>query len=100
MIGVPNWQIQSWWVDLQKITVKQLIVGRCADVLVPGGRMRKLKRHLLSGGLLICKVQDNRGDEINAQVAKQSELNEKISKVQFKDSIQYAADIVIDQDRF
>ncbi|KAA6373649.1 MAG: putative Pol polyprotein, partial [Streblomastix strix] len=30
-IVVPNRQAQSWQVDLQKITVKQLIVGRCAD---------------------------------------------------------------------
>ncbi|KAA6394977.1 MAG: hypothetical protein EZS28_009501 [Streblomastix strix] len=35
VIVVPNWQAQSWRGDLQKITVKQLIMGRCAEVLVP-----------------------------------------------------------------
>jgi hypothetical protein len=51
---VPYWQAQHWWPDFQKMMVKMVILGKCEDVLVPGGRMRKQRKHLPPGDLVIA----------------------------------------------
>ncbi|KAA6313246.1 MAG: hypothetical protein EZS28_055788, partial [Streblomastix strix] len=57
LIVVPNWPSQSWWPSLMELSTNYVNLGKSADVLKPGGRMRKAKKHLPPGELLAVRLE-------------------------------------------
>ncbi|KAA6403650.1 MAG: hypothetical protein EZS28_000825 [Streblomastix strix] len=49
---LPNWPSQPWWPVLMKMTSRLIILGENADVSVPGGKMKKQKKHLPPGRMM------------------------------------------------
>ncbi|KAA6402347.1 MAG: hypothetical protein EZS28_002128 [Streblomastix strix] len=57
LIVVPCWPSQSWWPSLMELSTNYVNLGKSADVLKPGVRMRKAKKHLPPGELLAVRLE-------------------------------------------
>ncbi|KAA6389236.1 MAG: hypothetical protein EZS28_015236 [Streblomastix strix] len=55
----PFWPAQPWWPDLKRMTIKSMILGESQDLLTLGGRLKRRKRHLLPGSLIISLLEGN-----------------------------------------
>ncbi|KAA6385416.1 MAG: hypothetical protein EZS28_019057 [Streblomastix strix] len=56
----PYWKAQTWWPDLEKFAVQQIILGDCMYLLILGYRMKKKQSHLPPGELLISLLEGKR----------------------------------------
>ncbi|KAA6358886.1 MAG: hypothetical protein EZS28_045586, partial [Streblomastix strix] len=56
LIVVPNWPSQSWWPNLMELSTNYVNLGKSADVLKPGDRMRKAKKHLPPSKLIAVRI--------------------------------------------
>ncbi|KAA6372973.1 MAG: hypothetical protein EZS28_031501 [Streblomastix strix] len=98
LIVVPNWPSQSWWPSPMELSTNYVNLGKSADVLKPGGRMRKAKKHLPPGELLVVlfEVTEERNcsngcfREGNSLMMQQNKL--------LKDGIAFGADIGKEQE--
>ncbi|KAA6392964.1 MAG: hypothetical protein EZS28_011511 [Streblomastix strix] len=57
VIVVPIWPSQPWWPSIADQTVKYVNIGRSEDVLKPGGRIQKVRKHLPLGEILVLLLQ-------------------------------------------
>ncbi|KAA6367189.1 MAG: putative reverse transcriptase, partial [Streblomastix strix] len=57
LLIVPNWPSQPWWPELRSMMSRFMILGESKDLLVPGGRMKKQKRHLPPGKLIAVWIE-------------------------------------------
>jgi ribonuclease HI len=55
LIVLPHWKGQSWSVLLQKMTQRQIVLGKCDEVLIPGKQMLE-KGDLLPPGHLAAHL--------------------------------------------
>ncbi|KAA6381430.1 MAG: putative reverse transcriptase [Streblomastix strix] len=53
----PFWPAQPWWPDLKRMTIKSMILGESQDLLTLGGRLKRRKRHLPPGSLIISLLE-------------------------------------------
>ncbi|KAA6396105.1 MAG: putative Pol polyprotein [Streblomastix strix] len=58
VIVVPNWPSQPWWPSLAGQIVKYVNVRRSEDILKPGGRMRKARKNLPPGEILVVLLEE------------------------------------------
>ncbi|KAA6376786.1 MAG: hypothetical protein EZS28_027686 [Streblomastix strix] len=79
------------------VVVNQIPVGKCTDVLVPGGRMRELKRHLPPGDLLVALISGIKKKSSMKQLDKEDQVMMQ-SKILSKVGTLFGEDIDRKQD--
>ncbi|KAA6364433.1 MAG: hypothetical protein EZS28_040041, partial [Streblomastix strix] len=94
---LPYWPSQPWWSVLLKIAPKLITQGENADVLVLGGKMRKLKKHVplerMMAVLLEITEEKNYSDGFLIKEALSAPQSKTLSTVATK----FGEDIVKDQ---
>ncbi|KAA6386865.1 MAG: hypothetical protein EZS28_017609 [Streblomastix strix] len=98
VLVVPNWEAKHWWPSFHSAIANQVLVGKCADILVQDWRMMKKQRLHPPGDLLVAKIKGIK--EKNSSMKQQDkELQVLIpSKILSKVGMQFREDIDREQD--
>lgn len=90
---IPNWPSQSWWPSLTNLASRNVNLERNVDVLRTEGRMRKVKKYLSPGEILIFRLEAIQEKSSSNGSYQRNSLMKKQHNKLLRDDIVSGADI-------